>query len=216
MGRSMRDVAMCQLGERPTESRERYLPMPLGRHVLAWVLVPLVTILSPPAVGQSAETDLLRTLNLSGYPPGTKPPDFGGRTAEGGTVSLAGLRGRVVLLTFWATWCQECRPEMPVFEQLHREFAIQGFTVVGVNIREGRRAIQQYARELGLTFPLILDPSGAIQVSYGVIGLPTTFLIGRDGRAVALAIGPRDWGTAQVRALIQALLAEPAARKGGR
>ncbi len=216
MGRVMRDLAMWQLGEPVTERRERYLPMPLGRHVLAWVLVALVAILSTPAVGQPVATDLLRTLNLSGYPPGTKSPDFGGRTAEGGTVSLAGLQGRVVLLTFWATWCQECRPEMQVFEQLHREFAVQGFTVLGINVREGRRAIQQYARELGLTFPLVLDASGAIQVSYGVIGLPTTFLIGRDGRAVALAIGPRDWSTAQVRALIEALLAEPAARKGAR
>jgi hypothetical protein len=68
--------------------------------------------------------------------------------------------------------------------------------------------MQQYARELGLTFPLVLDPQGEISRVYGVIGLPTTFLVGRDGRPVAMAIGARAWGSAEVRAFIQVLLAE--------
>ncbi|HXV83849.1 MAG TPA: TlpA family protein disulfide reductase, partial [Candidatus Binatia bacterium] len=68
----------------------------------------------------------------------------------------------------------------------------------------------------GLTFPLILDPSGKINSAYGVIGLPTTFLISRDGWAVALAIGPREWNGKPARALIQALLAERRAVKGSR
>jgi peroxiredoxin len=152
---------------------------------------------------------LLEALNLAGYPPGEKPPEFSGRTPEGQTVSLAGLRGKVVLLNFWATWCLECRPEMPVFEQLHRDFAGKGLTILGINVREETSAISGYAKELGLTFPLVLDPRGEITLSYGVIGLPTTFLIGRDGRAVARAIGSREWGAAPGRALIQALLAEP-------
>ena len=144
------------------------------------------------------------------------PPDFSGLTADGQKVSLAGLSGRVVLLNFWATWCLECRPEMPMFERLHREFSAQGLAVVGINAREGTATIREYAKELGLTFPLISDPKGTINAAYGVIGLPTTFLIGRSGRAVALAIGPREWSAKPARALIQALLAEPAALKGTR
>jgi peroxiredoxin len=69
-------------------------------------------------------------------------------------------------------------------------------------------AIRGYAKELGLTFPLVLDPKGEINAAYGVIGLPTTFLIGRDGRAVALAVGPRDWSSAAAKAIVTALLAE--------
>jgi peroxiredoxin len=65
---------------------------------------------------------------------------------------------------------------------------------------------------LGLTFPLVLDPKGEISRSYGVIGIPTTILIARDGRTAALAVGPRDWGSAAAREVIQALLAEPAKR----
>ncbi|MFQ5989456.1 MAG: peroxiredoxin family protein [Candidatus Methylomirabilales bacterium] len=184
-----------------------------ARQALAWGLITLVTILGPPALSQPPVTRLLGSLNLSGYPPGERPPEFSSRTATGKTVSLAGLRGRVVLLTFWTTWCTECRPEMPIFEQLHRDFAAEGLTVLGINVREGAPIIQTYAKELDLTFPLLSDPKGEIQTRYGVIGLPTTFLIGRDGRAVALAVGPREWRSPPAQAIIEALLAEPTARK---
>jgi len=100
-----------------------------------------------------------------------------------------------------------------MFERLHREFGAQGLSVIGINAREGAAAVRLYAKELGLTFPLILDPRGTINTAYGVIGLPTTFLIGRDGRPVALAVGPREWNGKPARALIQVLLAEPAPLK---
>ncbi len=210
----MRDVGIWPPRQATMERRRKYLPVPPGMRVLACGLVALVTVLGETAAGQPAVTDLLGTLKLSSYPPGTKPPEFSGSTVEGRRVSLAGLQGKVVILNFWATWCRECGPEMPVLEQLHRDFAAEGLTVLGINVREGKATIQRYAKSLGLTFPLVVDPKGEIRRSYGVIGLPTTFMIGRDGRVVARAIGARDWGSAEGRALIQALLAEPAARKG--
>jgi peroxiredoxin len=102
---------------------------------------------------------------------------------------------------------------MPVFERLHREFVARGLSVVGINVREGTATVRDYSKELGLTFPLVLDPQGKIYAAYGVIGLPTTFLIGRDGRAVALAVGPREWESTSARALIQMLLTQPAELK---
>jgi peroxiredoxin len=182
----------------------------------AWGIVALLTAVNAVAAERPTLPELLKGLNLSGYPSVMQPPDFSGLTADGQKVSLAGLSGRVVLLNFWATWCLECRPEMPMFERLHREFSAQGLAVVGINAREGTATIREYAKELGLTFPLILDPKGTINAAYGVIGLPTTFLIGRSGQAVALAIGPREWSGKQARALIQALLAEPVVLKGTR
>jgi peroxiredoxin len=190
------------------------LPKTAGKAALAWGLITLVTILGPPALSQPPVARLLGSLSLSGYPPGARPPEFSSRSATGKTVSLVRLRGRVVLLNFWATWCVECRPEMPAFEQLHRDFAAEGLTVLGINVREGAPIIQMYAKDLDLTFPLLPDPKGEIQRLYGVIGLPTTFLIARDGRAVALAVGPREWGSPAGRILIQTLLAEPTAREG--
>lgn len=168
------------------------------------------------AAERPAIAKLLNALNASGYPSAMQPPEFSGFTVEGQRVSLDSLQGKVVILNFWATWCLECRPEMPMFERLHREFGAQGLSVVGINAREGATAVRVYAKELGLTFPLILDPRGTINAAYGVIGLPTTFLIGRDGRPVALAIGPREWNGEPARALIQALLAEPTALKAAR
>ena len=183
---------------------------------IAGLLIAIVTILGTPAASRTEVTELLQKLNLTAYSRSTNPPDFNGRTTDDRIMSLASMRGKVVLLNFWATWCQECRPEMPMFERLHREFAAKGLSVIGINAREGTPAIRAYAKEIRLTFPLILDPKGEINAAYGVIGLPATFLIGRDGRAVARAVGSRDWGNASAKGIIQALLAEPALLRDGK
>ena len=182
------------------------------RHLLAWAL--LVVAPCSPARAESAVAQLLKPLDLVAYASGTAPPHFSGGTLDTGRVSTSDLRGKVVLMNFWASWCAECRPEMPVLERLYRELAPQGFVVIGINAREKREAVRRYAGELGLTFPLVLDPDGKINALYGVVGIPTTFLVGRDGRAVALAVGPRAWASPPARALIQALLAEPGPRSG--
>lgn len=176
---------------------------------MAGLLLAVVATSASGAETQTILPGLLKKLNLSGYPSTTRPPDFQGSTADGQAVSIGRLAGKVVLINFWATWCQECRIEMPAFERLHRDFGEQGLVVLGVNVRESLPTVRNYATEINLTFPLILDPKGEVYTSYGVIGLPTTFLIARDGRAVALGVGLRDWQSQAARALIQALLAEP-------
>lgn len=172
----------------------------------------VVALCGPTRAAEPGIASLLRSLDVIGYPSATPAPHFSGHTLEARPISMTELRGKVVLLNFWASWCLECRPEMPVLERLHREFSPRGLVVVGINAREDRQAIRRYASELGLTFPLVLDPDGKINTLYGVVGLPTTFLVGRDGRAVALAVGPRAWASAQARVLIETLLAEPAPR----
>ncbi|MGH7311369.1 MAG: TlpA family protein disulfide reductase, partial [Candidatus Rokuibacteriota bacterium] len=173
----------------------------------------LVVAMASPASGDPPTMpSLLEPLNLVAYPSGTRPPPFNGRTLDAQPLSLTELRGKVIVVNFWASWCAECRPEMPALDRLHREFAAQGLAVIGVNAREDRDAVRRYARELGLSFPLLLDPGGKVNDVYGVIGLPTTFVIGRDGRAVAFAVGPREWAGVPARALIERLLAEPAPR----
>jgi peroxiredoxin len=178
------------------------------RRGITGVLIAIATLLAAPEAGRAEMVELLRKLNLSIYPHATKPPEFTGLTVDGRTVSLASVQGKVIVLNFWATWCKECLEEMPAFEQLHRKFAGQGLTVLAINAREGTSAIQKYGKELSLTFPLILDSKGEMNGAYGVVGLPTTFLIARDGRAVARGVGPRDWGSAPARAIVQTLLAE--------
>jgi cytochrome c biogenesis protein CcmG/thiol:disulfide interchange protein DsbE len=181
-----------------------------GRRGVFASLVACLTFLVTLAIGQPAS--MLQALGLGGYPADTRPPAFGAATVDGHALSLESLRNRVVLLNVWATWCLECRAELPVLERLHRDYAARGLTVLALNFREEPGTVRQYVRELGLTMPVLVDPAGAIASSYGVIGIPTSFLVGRDGRAVARAIGPREWASAEARALIESLLGEPPAR----
>src|ERR671923_352742 len=180
-----------------------------AEQLIGAVLILIVAAYAAAEASQADVADLLQKLNVTAYRRGVTPPDFTGWTADGRTASLASLRGKVVVLNFWASWCLECRPEMPLFERLHREFAAQGLSVIGINARESTATIRAYAKELSLTFPLVLDLKGEINAGYGVIGLPTTFLVGRDARAVGLAVGPREWNGKPARAVIQTLLAEP-------
>ena len=173
----------------------------------------VVVVLSGVAAGkQAAPAHLLAPLDLRGYAPGTTPPAFSGWTLDG-RLSMTDVRGRVVLLNFWASWCTACRSEMPVLERLHRDLGLHGLAVVGINAREDPATVRRYAKELRLTFPLLLDRDGTINKQYGVVGLPTTFLVGRDGRAVAFGVGARDWGATPARTLLEALLAEPAPQR---
>jgi cytochrome c biogenesis protein CcmG, thiol:disulfide interchange protein DsbE len=179
-----------------------------GRLLVGALVV--VAVWSAASAEQLSVTALLKHLDLVEYRAGTKPPDFVGPALNARPLSLRDLRGKVVIVNFWASWCLECRPEMPVLERLHRELASRGLAIVGINAREEPPAVRGYAEELRLTFPVVLDAAGHINRRYGVIGLPTTFIVGRDGRAVAFGVGPRHWGSPAARALLEALLAEPA------
>jgi peroxiredoxin len=195
------------------------LPVATGAWSPAWlaartgllVFVLLIAVLAGAvSADEPALAALLRTLDLRGYTSRPAPPQFSGRTLDARPLSMTEHRGTVIVLNFWASWCLECRSEMPVLERLQREFSSRGLAIIGVNARENKEAVRRYAKELGLTFPLVLDPDGKINALYGVIGLPTTFVVGRDGRVIAFAVGPRQWESVPARALIEALLAEPA------
>jgi thiol-disulfide isomerase/thioredoxin len=177
--------------------------------VLSFAL--LIAVLAPPvSADEPALASLLKTLDLRGYTSRTAPPQFSGSTLDARPLSVTEHEGTVIVLNFWASWCLDCRSELPALERLQREFSSRGLAIIGVNARENKEAVRRYAKELGLTFPLVLDPDGKINALYGVIGLPTTFVVGRDGRVIAFAVGPRQWESAPARALIEALLAEPA------
>jgi peroxiredoxin len=180
-----------------------------GRRLTALLLA--VSVWGAAGADQPTVPALAKGFDLVTYRAGTRPPHFSGATFDARQLSLTDLRGKVVVINFWASWCVECRQEIPAMERLHRELALRGFTIVGINVKEDRLTVGRYAAEMGLTFPLVLDPDGRTRHSYGVVGIPTTFVVGRDGRAVAFGVGPRNWESPPARALIEALLAETAA-----
>ncbi len=112
---------------------------------------------------------------------GNLAPDFAARSVTGATVRLSDLRGQVVLLNFWATWCGPCRQEMPQFEQLYADRQAEGFVILAVNLREDAGTISAFGDELGLSFPLLLDETQEINILFGVAGLPVSYLIDREG-----------------------------------
>ena len=124
--------------------------------------------------------------------------------------SLGDYKGDVVLRNIWATGCAPCRAEMPSIERLHREFGPRGLKIVAVSVDDPgqQKAVRDFARELGLTFEILQDPSHDIQKSYQTTGVPETFVLGRDGVIRKKIIGATDWSSPGTRALIAQLLAE--------
>ncbi len=143
---------------------------------------------------------------------GVQAPTFDLATADGKRASLTALRGQVVLLNFWATWCPPCREEMPSMERLHQEFRTQGLAVLAVNIQESPKQVARFMRDFRLTFPALLDTDATIAGRYGARGLPSTYLIDRTGRVDGQAVGARDWGGPTAKALIRSLLGTAEAR----
>jgi peroxiredoxin len=134
---------------------------------------------------------------------GALAPAYAAPSLRGDTVSLAALRGRVVLLNVWATWCAPCLREMPAMHRLQAALRDDGLEVVAVSVdavapgpdrlERARARVGAYVDELGVDFTVLLDPAGEVQRLFGVTGLPTTFLIDRDGRIAAKVLGAVDW-----------------------
>ena len=125
-----------------------------------------------------------------------------------GTQSLSGLKGKVVFLNFWATWCGPCRSEMPSMEALYNRFKDKGFVIFAVNSGEGRDEVVSFMKNNNLTFPAALDSDGKVNGSYGIQAIPTTFLIDREGNIILRLVGSIDWNTPKVQAAMEKLLGE--------
>ena len=108
-------------------------------------------------------------------------PDFTLKSMEGDNFRLEELRGQVVLINFWASWCGPCRQEMPILQKIHQRYEPLGFTVLGVNVDEVPEKARKIAARLTLDFPLLLDSDQAVSGNYNVNAMPFTVLVDRDG-----------------------------------
>ena len=133
-------------------------------------------------------------------------PDFALEDLSGKRIGLRSLRGKVVFLNFWATWCVPCRQEMPTMEKLHREFKGQGLEVVAVNFRENKKDVRKFFDELGLTFTALLDKDGKVSEEYGAWSIPLSYFINRNGEFVGKVIGIREWDSKEAKAFFRYLL----------
>ncbi|MES9993504.1 MAG: TlpA disulfide reductase family protein [Candidatus Thiodiazotropha sp.] len=109
-------------------------------------------------------------------------PDFTLKSSEGVNLKLSELRGQVVMVNFWASWCGPCRQEMPLLQQLFERYQSLGFTLLGVNVDEDRAAADKMLKDLPVSFPILYDDTSRVSKEYQVKAMPSTFMVDRDGR----------------------------------
>jgi peroxiredoxin len=141
-------------------------------------------------------------------PAGEIATDFKLKNLAGQSVELSALKGKVVFLNVWATWCGPCREEMPSLESLYESFKNRkDFVMLAVSQdRNGRQAVQPYVEQNHLHFEVLLDPDNTVGDAYNVTGVPETFIIDRTGRIVAHHIGAFDWSRNDIREALNELL----------
>jgi len=126
---------------------------------------------------------------------GHPAPAFTLRTLDDGEISLRALRGRVVLVNFWATWCKPCEDEMPAMQRLYRALGGGGedFELLAVSVDEGDDEVRAFRDRLALGFPILRDPDKRAAGAYQTFRFPESWLVGADGVVVARYVGPREW-----------------------
>ncbi len=140
--------------------------------------------------------------------PGDQAPDFRLPTAEGNRLSLASLRGKVVLVDFWASWCGPCKASFPALDSLYQDMKDRGFEVVAVDVDEKREDADAFLTERPHAMTVVFDPKGTAPTAFGVEGMPTSFLIGRDGRIRFVHVGYTQKTVDSYKSEIEQLLAE--------
>lgn len=127
--------------------------------------------------------------------------------SNGNTLKLSDLKGKVVLLNFWATWCPPCREEIPSMMKLNSFMTGKPFQMIAISIDEGgKQAIDSFFKETGFSLPTYLDESGASAKSYGLTGVPETFIIDKQGIVVKKIIGGAAWNSPEVVAFLEGLM----------
>jgi len=134
-------------------------------------------------------------------------PDFTLKSDSGENLRLSEMRGEVVLINFWASWCGPCRQEMPILSELHDKYKAMGFTVLGINVEENSSDARKLLKEMPVSFPVLFDNDSSVSKQYDVAAMPSTVLVDRDGNMRYLHKGYKpgleDTYVDQVRSLIR-------------
>ncbi len=142
-------------------------------------------------------------IKLAGIAP---PEDIEREDLDGNTVRVSDLRGNIVLLNFWTTWCFDCKAEMPSMEKLFQRFKGQNFAMVAVNLREPSQRVHDFYETYKLSFTVLLDTTGQSGIRYGIRSIPTTFILNQEGGLIGKVLGPRDWNSKQAIILVEHLI----------
>ncbi len=159
---------------------------------------------TPPA--SSAKSELSR-FGFYVYPEPIALPAFSAPGLSGGSFSSGSIEG-LTLLNFWATWCPPCRREMPSIERLYAKLAPKGLRIAAISVGERKADVESFIARQKYTFPIYLDESGSLGGAFASQGIPTTYLVDRSGRAIAVIVGSREYDDPALVALLERMLAE--------
>lgn len=137
---------------------------------------------------------------------GTSPPEIGLTAFDGSRVSLPALRGKVVVVDFWASWCAPCKQEMPVLESLYKRFKAQGLVIVGVSVDNDRANAQRFIREVGVSFPIVHDADHSVAGRFKPPKMPTSYVIDKTGKIRFIHGGYRSEDAQKLEQEITSLL----------
>ena len=146
------------------------------------------------------------TLAWRGLGQKERAPDAAYTLLDGSRGQVADLRGKVVLVNFWATWCPPCLAEMPAMERLWQQHRDGDFVMVAISVDADPAKVAPFVAQHKLTFPIVLDPTMQVASAYGVRALPSSFLVDRAGHLTGLAIGPRPWDNDASHSLVEGLV----------
>lgn len=167
-----------------------------------FVVVSLFAVLLLPQSGQA----------ISGLMPVVGKPAavaFSLPDLDGKVHKLADYRGKVVLVNFWATWCPPCRKEMPSMQRVWERLRAKGFVILAVDVGEDEDGVIPFMMEYDVDFPILLDQDSKVVNQWPVRGLPTSFLLDREGRLIYRAIGGREWDRSELFQVIENMLKMP-------
>ncbi len=137
---------------------------------------------------------------------GKKAPEFKAKDLSGNTVSLSSLKGKPILLNFWATWCPYCREERPYLNSLYKEYKDKGLVIIAVSVDKSEETVKRYLKRVPSDFMIIHDEDNKASGIYGVYSLPTSFLIDRNGIIKNKFMGMRNWTEDSSKKLINDLI----------
>ncbi len=161
---------------------------------------------TPPETGDAF---LFRDMGFLRQAKRADAPEILSKTLDSRNHSLKQHTGKIVLINFWATWCQPCVREMPSIERLYQKYKARGFEIVAVSLDQSDHdEVRAFAEKLNLTFPIVLDPEHKVKALYKVRGLPTTYLVDKKGQVAGYGVGPREWDNEAAYALVGHLLNE--------